>query len=62
MRASFSSLSLVSFSRMAFMLTISSSRVVVPVIMAGMTIVLEHSIPVFDMRDPFGEGEEESLL
>ena len=44
------------------MLSISSSRVIEPVIMPGMTTVLEDSVSVSDKRAPFGEGEEELLL
>jgi len=61
MRASFSSLSLVIFSKMAFMLAISSPRLVEPAILVGMTIVLEDSASVSNMRAPFGEGDEDSL-
>jgi len=48
MCASFSSLSLTSHSSMAFMAAISSSKLFVPIVMIGMTTVLENSALVFD--------------
>jgi len=62
MRPSFSSLSLTSRSSMAFIAAIYSSKFFVPMVMTGMTTVLEDSASVFDWKTCLSDGAEESLL
>jgi len=50
------------FSKMAFILAISYSKLMEPIITAGITIILEDSALVFNKRALFSEGEEELLL
>jgi len=62
MRTSFSLLSLTSHSSMAFLAVISSSKLFVPIVMTGMTTVLEDSALVSDWKICLSDGEEGSLL
>ena len=59
---SFASLALVSFYSKAFIATMSSSQLFVPIVMTGMVMILKGSALVFGWKAPFGDGEEESLL
>ena len=62
MRASFSSLSLMSHSSVAFMAAISSSKLFVPIVVIGMTMVLQDSASVSEWKTYLSDIEEESLL
>jgi len=47
---------------MAFMVAISCSQLLVPIVVTGMTIVLEDSALVSNWKGCFSDIKEESLL
>ena len=61
-RTSFSSFFFVSFSTVALMVAISFFQLFVPIIMTGMTIVLEDPTSIIDQKACFRQNEEKSLL